>query len=245
MQNNFDTQFDIPEMLDVYLHHNNYEILELNKKDNRCIIYFSSNGLYFPNEQSVFHRDIVLGNRFEWKKNILYSANKAIFLRDVQKQWYLEGINFEINSIDKLVSFLRDQTIGLDVICVGNSAGGYAATLIGHLLGASHVFNFCGQFSILESFQTELDRIRNPICVKFENDIEYNKYYSIVQWLNNSKTQIFYFYPYHSTQDIFQSELAKDLKNVFQFRFDSGEHGSTCYEINFLDIFSQSREKVY
>jgi hypothetical protein len=239
------TQFDIPEMMDIYSHHMNYEIMDLNKHDNRCIIYFSSHGLYYPNHSDVFRREILEKGRFEWKKNILRSASKAIFLRDVKKQWYLEGINAKINTIEKLATFLAEETRGMEVICVGSSAGGYVASLIGHLLNASHVFNFSGQFSLLDILRSESERLSNPTLIKYENIVEYRKYFSIVDFLKTSQTPIFYFFPAHSGSDIVQSKLVEDFKSVFQFRFDSEIHGVTCYEINFLDIFSQNKDALY
>jgi hypothetical protein len=37
-----ETQFDLPEVLEIYQSHKNYEIYDLNLEDNRCLIYFSS-----------------------------------------------------------------------------------------------------------------------------------------------------------------------------------------------------------
>jgi hypothetical protein len=243
--NKIKTQFDIPELLEVYSHHPNYEIINCNKGDDRCIIYFSSNGLYYPNDSETFCKEIIEKNRFEWRRNILRSANKVIFLRDVTKQWYLEGINVNINTIEKLICFLEEQTRGLKVICVGSSAGGYAATLFGCLLNASHVFNFSGQFYLFDILQTEQGRALNPTLVKYENAAEYRKYFSIVDYIKTSQTPIFYFFPTWSNRDIVQSKLVENIKSVHEFKFKSKTHGSTCFEINFLDIFSQNREKVY
>jgi hypothetical protein len=66
-----------------------------------CIIYFSSNAIYFPNDRAAFCQKIVKENRFEWKNNILKSARKVIFIRDVLKSWYLKGISSNINLIEK------------------------------------------------------------------------------------------------------------------------------------------------
>ena len=237
-------QFDIPEVLEVYTHHNNYEVLELNPNDRRCIIYFSSHDLYYPNQPHVFHRNIIEGNRFEWKNNVLRSAKRAIFVRDVTKQWYLDGINPRLNTIEKLASFLAEQTLGLEVICVGNSAGGYVATLIGSLLQASHVFNFSGQFSLHEMVQTAEDRALHPTVVKYENNPEYRKHYSIVGTLKAAATPVFYFFPAHAAWDSSQSQLVAGLQSVYPFRFDTEQHGSTCYYINYLDLFSKTREEL-
>jgi hypothetical protein len=243
--NKINTQFDIPEMMDVYANHLNYEIIDFKNGDDRCFIYFSGNGLYVPNNSETFQREIIENNRFEWKRNIPRFAKKVIFLRDVTKSWYFEGINTNINTIEKLACFLEEQTRGLNVICVGNSAGGYAATLFGCLLNASHIFNFSGQYSLLHILQTEHDRALNPTLVKYENTEEYRKYFSIVDYIKTSQTRVFYFFPGKYNDDIAQSKLVENIKTVYEFKFNGKSHGSTCFEINFLDLFSQSREELY
>jgi hypothetical protein len=236
--------FDIPEMMNVYTNHRNYEIIDFNNEDDRCIIYFSSNGLYYPNNPETFHHEIIENNRFEWKRNIPQFVKRVIFLRDVTKQWYWGGINANINSLEKLAFFLGQQTCGLRVICIGNSSGGYAATLFGCILNASHVFNFSGQYSLLHQLQTDYSRELNPTLVKYENSKDYQKYLSIVRYVKTSHTPIFYFFPAKCDQDIEQNKLVENIKSVYEFKFDTKVHGSTCYEINFLDIFCQSRENI-
>jgi hypothetical protein len=242
--NKITTQFDIPELMDIYSHHQNYEIMYFNKDDDRCIIYFSGNGLYYPNDSETFCQNIIKNNRFEWKKNIVRTANKVIFLRDVTKQWYITGINAEINTIDKLVLFLKEQTRGLKVICIGNSAGGYAATLFGCLLNATHIFNFSGQFNLLDGLQTEQGRALSPTLVKYETTKGYRDYLSIVKYLETSHTHIFYFYPALVDEDIAQSKHIESVDIVHQFKFNTKIHGTTCYPCNFIDVFSLSLEKL-
>jgi hypothetical protein len=238
------TQFDIPEMMDVYANHKNYEIMDLNKNDDRCIIYFSSNGLYHPDNSETFNKVVIQKNRFEWKRNILLSANKVIFLRDVTKQWYLEGINANLNTIEKLAAFLTEKAHNLKVTCVGSSAGGYAAVLFGCLLNASRVLNFSGQYSLLDFLQTEEGRALNPTLVKYENIQAYRKYYSITDYIRKSNTPIFYFFPARSAWDDAQSKLVKNIDNIYEFKFNSETHGSTCFEVNLLDVIAQSNEKT-
>ena len=65
--------------------------------------------------------------------------DKWRFVRDVYKQWYLKGVNAEIDSIEKLYEFLKAETEGYQIVTVGSSAGGYAAVLFGYLLNATKV----------------------------------------------------------------------------------------------------------
>ena len=118
--------------------------------------------MYFPNEEAEFFDKIIKNNRYEWQnisndKVFEKKAGKIILVRDVHKQWYVEGISEEYNSVDKTVQLLKSLTDGYEIVTVGNSAGGYAAVLFGCLLNAEKVFTRSGQFFFTnkEVFETE------------------------------------------------------------------------------------------
>lgn len=113
-----------------------------------CAVYFCSNDIWFPHTEEMFRKRIVEKNFFEWYRCRIKRAYKHIFVRDVFKQWYLTGINGEVNSTERLLDFLRDETRGYKVITLGSSAGGYASALFGPLLGAEMAISFNGQFSL-------------------------------------------------------------------------------------------------
>ena len=55
---------------------------------------------------------IVEKNFFEWYNLRIEKAYKHIFVRDVFKQWYLSGINQSIDSPERLIEFLKNETDG-------------------------------------------------------------------------------------------------------------------------------------
>ena len=237
-------QFDIPEMLNVYAAHPNYEIIDFNNGDNRCFVFFSSHGLYYPNTEAEFLRTVIARNRFEWRQHLPRFAGRAVLVRDVTKQWYLEGINGTINTIDKLAGFLTERTKGREVICVGSSAGGYAATLLGCLLNASHVFNFSGQYSLLHLLENEDDRALNPTLIRYEHTGKYRKYFSIYDLVTSAGTPVFYFFPAKCNEDVVQSKLVDAAESVYKFKFDCDSHGSTCLYENYRYLFAKSKEEL-
>lgn len=230
------SQFD-SGVYQTYCQSKNYEAIELNPQSNLCVIYFSSNGLYYPDTAAVFHQVVAVKDRYEWKKNIVQSARKVIFVRDVQKQWYVEGINSQVNSIEKLCTLLKAESQGLDVVCVGNSAGGYAAVLVGCKLNAARIFSLSGQFSLLHQLEGEFARSKNPTLVKYENVDGYKQNYLLIDLIKTSKVPILYFYPAKSVKDRMQAELVRDIPHVYSFAFDSKNHANTCWRINFVDLF--------
>ncbi len=240
----FKTQFDIPDVIEVYSQHKNYEIIDLNYNDDRCFIYFSGNGLYYPNTKAVFEDKIIKNNRFEWKKNIVHSARKVIFIRDVFKTWYLKGINSDLNSIDKVLDFLKQETKDLRVTCLGSSAGGYAAVLFGCLLQADRVFSFSGQFCLFHGLNNGILRREQPFLVESEKIPEINKYYSLKKFVSESSVPIFYFYPKGCDLDLPQAREICDIPTVYPFAFRGTDHAQTCYPINFLDIFDKSSKEL-
>ncbi len=141
-----------------------------------CAVYFSSNDIYYPNTEEIFRKRIVEKDFFEWYHTRV-RARKHIFLRDLFKQWYLEGINVEICSQEKLAEWLRRKTEGYEVVTVGSSAGGYAAVLFGSLIGARRVLAFCAQFT-LNGLAARASETRDPLVFKYK-DTERACYYDL------------------------------------------------------------------
>jgi hypothetical protein len=243
MSVSFKNQFDIPEVFQVYESEKNFEIIRGDASQSQdCYLFFSSHGIYYPNTSEEFRTKIIENNRFEWKRNIPKNYQKVFFLRDVLKQWYLGGINREIDSVEKIVEFLRRETQGLKITCVGSSGGGYAAALFGSLLKAERVFDFSGRFSLW--FCLAANRELNPLLVKHEADPTVNQYFDIVDLIKSNSTPIFYFYPGKCQDDIEQSKLVKGISNVYAFKFNDRNHGCTVLAISMTDLFDFSCDQL-
>ena len=187
-----------------------------------CVIYFSSNDIYYPNSEEIFTKRIVNKDFYEWYHTRINRASKHIFIRDIFKQWYLGGINANINSPEKLAAFLKQETQGYtNVITLGSSAGGYAAILYGSLINAQTVFAFNPQFEIGSLLEQSSETI-NPLIFRLRN--ERDKYYDIVPFINE-KTEIYYFYSKHSPWDKEQHKYIKPQHNLYQIPFSSNHHG--------------------
>lgn len=220
---------------------NNYEVIYKSKKKGKCYIFFSGNGLYYPNEREVFEKVVLRDNRYEWmnvcqKSNFLF--DKAVFVRDIYKQWYVTGINSRFNTIEKLLDFLKIETEGYDVVTVGNSAGGYIAVLAGMVLKAQSVFSFSSQFNLWEMIEG------NSFLEKYRDDVR-SKYYGLnTLFKQNTEVPIFHFYPGNCDLDIRQSEYAKQINNVYFFKFNEKIHGNTVLAVNYQYIFNKSLDEL-
>lgn len=220
---------------------NNYEVIYKSKKKGKCYIFFSGNGLYYPNEREVFEKVVLRDNRYEWmnvcqKSNFLF--DKAVFVRDIYKQWYVTGINSRFNTIEKLLDFLKIETEGYDVVTVGNSAGGYIAVIAGMVLKAQAVFSFSSQFNLWEMIEG------NSFLEKYRDDVR-SKYYGLnTLFKQNTEVPIFHFYPGNCDLDIRQSEYAKQINNVYFFKFNEKIHGNTVLAVNYQYIFNKSLDEL-
>jgi hypothetical protein len=217
-------QVDSEIVQNVYNTQDNYLISyneECTNKDT-CAIYFSSNDIYFPNTQEVFEKRIVEKDFYEWYGTRLTNVYKHILVRDVYKQWYLSGINNQIDTPEKLKAFLLEQTKSYKIYTLGSSAGGYAAALYGTLLKAEKAIVFNAQFeigSLLKSSKITVD----PLIFRYKN-LTISKLYDIKPIIQN-QIDIFYFYSLKSPWDMKQYNHIKGVDNVHVISFNTSHHG--------------------
>lgn len=212
-----------------------------------CVIYFSSNGLYYPNTEENFEK-FVKSDRYEWRKHHFQKVKREIYVRDIVKQWYITGINSRVSSIDKMIEWLSDNIpSGCDVITVGNSAGGYMAVLAACLLRARFAYDFSGQFSIEDALEDK-DNTRNALFKRRALQLQKNGeniYTNITEYIKEAPDlDIFYFYPAMCEEDKYQSSLVRDFENVHAFAFRDDKHGQTMYNFNLDDVFGIEPDKL-
>lgn len=156
----------------------NYKVITTSSPSKNAILFFSGNGLYFPNEEEIFCDTVCKKDRYEWE-NVAQSPliqryySKIIFIRDIYKQWYVKGINHEADSVTKVIELVRHLTQGYRIVTCGYSAGGYMAVLVGKEIGAKRIFSFSGQFSCWCKIY------KAPLLQLYKNDSDYSKWYGI------------------------------------------------------------------
>lgn len=223
----------------------NFLIENTTEKSNLAVIYFSSHGLYFPNEQEVFEEELVRKNKFEYYNHRISRAQKHIFVRDILKQFYVRGINKKIDSIDKLVSFLEKETKNMDVITVGSSAGALLALISGIRLGAKTVFAFSPIVNIYDSFDNASDFEAYKTLKNHENDEAYSKYYDISGLIKGSKVPIVYFYPTNCPIDKKQlASLPENQSNIIKIGVKSNNHGDIIRGKALLGYLNSTAEEL-
>lgn len=210
---------------------------------NICLICFSGNNVYYPNNVETAENILIKSNRYEWEnitsdKIVKKKYARIIYVRDVWKNWYVKGINQEYDSVDKVADLLRNLTAKYDVHTVGTSSGGYAAILFGYLLNASMIYDFSGQF------------VLNQNSVWWNDFIEYwgkvsdYKYYDLVRIIESKDIPIFYFYPAKCSEDIVEYQRIKDFSNIYSLGFDNSHHAVTMTGYNYKYVLTMEKEKL-
>ena len=211
-------------VLDSWLSLPNYLIDISSQKKDLCVIYFSSNGIYFPNNEVTFRDMILSHNNFEWYKNRISIADKHIFVRDVFKQWYFKGINKDISDQDALLAFLQKETLGYHrVVTVGSSAGGYAAILFGCQLNAFKIYAFSPQIS-LTSLIEKANINKNPVLYVLRGS-KLLKNADLRTVIDMDSPNVIYFFPIHSQIDIQQHAQINNYTHLRTVKLNSDKHG--------------------
>ncbi len=226
-----------------------YKVKEINN-GNKCFIFFSSNGIYYPNDIVEFQNTIIRNDRYEWihvadMEEIRKDAARIIFVRDIYKQYYVKGINSKIDTLEKLVVLLRELTKGFKVVTVGVSSGGFAAIVVGVKLKAEKIYSFGGQWSLWHEVNKGNDESSYFLQTYKDNSV-YNKYYDITHLLNGSESSIYYFYSALNESDMLQATILKntDEKIVRKFAMKSRYHGYLMFNKCYAKVINAEVDKL-
>ncbi len=195
----------------------NYLIIN-NKEsaNNTCYVFCSSNGLFWNSRDEKY---VVENNYFEFqniaKDKRISGCKKIIFLRDMDISFYVNGINKNIDSVAKIISFIEAETKGLDLIIVGISAGGYLANLLGlYLSNAKTVFGIGTIFNIRD-WNGRHSYTDSEYLIKNESNVSKSKFYNLYsifgERLKESKTTFYYLY---GSKNKYDAEIAAKTRTI-------------------------------
>ena len=207
--------------------HENIRIIECqDSRSNACAIYFSSNALYAPNTDEAVRKTLFDKERYEWTKNLVFNAKRHIFVRDVYKQWYLEGVSSTCDTVEKTLTLLKKHLEGCDsCVCVGSSAGGFAAVLFGSLLGADRILAFNPQFTLSPFLEDKDCPVLNPLLWRNRENERVKRYYDLKDIVNVHERPIYYFLSARSEKDWVQYQYIRECVAVKTIFFNTANHG--------------------
>jgi len=225
--------FSLPSVRSTYDADNNFiSIHRPSAKHKEAIVFFSGNGLFFPNDEAVAYQALVTSNRYEWKNVASYldSYSQLIFIRDVRKCWYWTGISSSCSSLQSLGVLIENTLLYGKYSFVGSSAGGFAAIYLAGLLAPSTVISFSGQFDLSPFVDSSNRAASSDLFSLLEENPSYSKCISNVSSIktaNSLGARIYHFYPVSSSRDMdqlsrIQSLIESGLISVFSL--PSTEH---------------------
>jgi hypothetical protein len=201
----------------VFANNKNY-LIEYSKSTKNsipyCIIYFSSNSIFYPQTKEAFFDQIIKKDRYEWYHTRINCGAKHIFLRDIKIRHYLAGINSTLDTIEKVIDFLKSETEGYKIITVGSSSGGYAAVFFGQKLNAERNYSFNGQFVLDSNYNYFFSENEKSLAEKYSNLRDYLK----------TPSTVFYFYSNKSEVDKSQLKYVEHT-GINIFSFNTSVHG--------------------
>jgi len=225
----FSNESDNLEILNYYNSHENILVKSGGGK-NKAVIFFTGHGLYFPTTIEQFRKSVGEDEKFEWvnlseSPELFYSANKFVYVRDVYKNWCIDGINGTVNTQDRLAAYLKDIVGDMEVVTVGSSAGGFMAILFGILLNAKTIYAFSPQVN-LHGYHLD-----HPINYydEYIQTPSISKYMDLTTMMQGFFGDIFYFSPSLCEEDVRQYNYAVKCKNVHFFRVKEKRHGYTIW----------------
>lgn len=200
-------------------------------------IFFSGNGLFFPNTDECFEEVVVKKDRFEWTNVascIEKQAEKIIFVRDVYKRWYTKGVSKKYPDVDSLCNRLKEIAGDTKIYTVGNSAGAYMAILAGYLLNATYAFAFNPQIDL-----SKVDANDHPAIIALANSgAPYCKLQEI-----HANTRVLFFYAAKNEADVMHKNLVEMQDNYAFYPFMETLHGKTMLAVNYPKVLREP-EKI-
>lgn len=236
-----------PIVREVYNNSENIRIIDTphaQHKYKRCLIFFSGNGLYFPNTDECFRQTIIENDRYEWANTakselVQRNTDRIILVRDILKQWYAEGVNAKLYTVELTAKHLKELSSGYIVETCGNSAGGYAAVLFGCLLCARRVFSVSGQFVLTNEYIC-----KNPLLQKHKDDAAYSRFFDTRPFLEHYSGEVIYAYPCLWKDDIEQAKMVQGIRQVRAMKVRASSHGAGLMTVNYQYLFFKRHIRV-
>lgn len=214
----------------------NYRI-DYDSSDKGCVaIYISSNGIFYPDTVECFNKTIFDKDRYEFTKLKIKRADKHIFIRDIYKHWYVDGLNRTMDSVDKIVDWLKCEVADFkEIVVVGISGGGYLSALLAPKIKASIVINMNGQWDLSKE---------GPIQHLLKQEYpKLMKYKSLVSEEYNYENT-FYLVSMYSPGDDEQLAMLEPYKKIHKIRFVNRHHGVPCLKCALPVIMNMSYSQL-
>lgn len=155
-----------------------------------------------------------------------------VFIRDLMQVWYqsgVPGIGTTIDDIEEKIRNIKETSSSKKLVMIGNSAGGYAAILLGNKLNADSVHAFSPQTFINKKKRfLNLDfRWSRQIYNMYKSGKTISPCFDLKEYLTeaiNTKTEFNIYYCSRHRLDRAHAMNLSGLKNVVFHDYANGGH---------------------
>ncbi len=221
------TQFDIPAVLQSFEDDDHYLVQSDPGELEHCVFYFSSHGIYFPNDEPTFRERILIENRFDWFETRFKQPAQHVFVRDVLKELVSLGDQWSYQRRREARRVSAWPERGASGHHRRELRRGFAALLFGSLLGAERIFAFNPQVNLRVYLESDDHKQKNPLLARVAADGSRDGYLDICPLLAKHRHPIYYFFPGNSLQDRAQYGFVRGIDCIRPFEFISSTHGIT------------------
>lgn len=217
----------------------NIKVQTNNNSSKFCLIAFSSNG---ANIEYKYEFENICKSR-----RIIKSFKKIIFVRDLSRHFYIDGINNELNDIFKITNRLIELTKGMTVRTIGYSAGGYMALLSALLMNnVDRVIAPGAVLNLLEWHGSYNDYNFSDFDVVKDATLDKKKYFNLLPFMHSIEAEIFAFYAALSESDkrIINNFSNEKKGNIHIILYNTTKHGSYCKPLDYKYLLTYKTEKL-
>lgn len=211
-----DKIFSVYNDLNKAYNFDNFKIVEVGNS-NICYVFITGNVINPRRGTFSFYEKNK--NDFEWmnvsrSKKVMKNAGKYIFIKDYASKFYLYGCNHNLNSIDKIIEFIKNETVGYDVYFAGYSGGAYLSLIIGSKIeNTKRIYSFGPIYNVLlwdgvDHSYTDEDKDYFRCCT----DKEKSKFFDITGLINKISDKTISFYGTGCDSDVVQQNYLEEKK---------------------------------
>jgi len=167
--------------------------------------------------------------RFEFMRMASDLGVKTVFVRDPTQSWYhgkLRGIGRGLNGVARTIEAIVARERVERTVVVGNSMGGFAALIVGSLIGANEVHAFSPTTFIgpVGRLRHRDQRWRRQILRAYRLSLCSPKYFDVMPVLTGC-TESTRFHVHYSTEDPLDVVHAERLAGVAGVELHAYAHG--------------------
>jgi len=166
---------------------------------------------------------------FEFFNVLKKHPTDKLFIRDLNRKWYLNGIDTTLDSVAEITNFINQKKKSYkNIVTLGTSMGGFAAILFGTLVKADVILAFSPQTFVDRFFRYWYSDFRWEKDIKpaRSNCLKSEKFFNMYRLIkkSNLKNTVNIYYSNNEKLDSIHANFLKKLNTVNLHSYNFGDH---------------------